>query len=243
MNLTLLFFTITDNIGFRGNTVQLFDFGLCRELPESKPVEDKTFHMSGVGTKRYMAPEVFLGKHYNLKADVYSWTIVFHSMLSLQKPFDMFDAGDYKELVCEQGARPPIFEEWPQGIQDLCRNGWAEDPLDRFTICEVKEELERLEAQIPAKGRYGYTIETADDDQIPFVIERSSSFDQSSVEDIMDTICSPHRICLRIQGVQGQKNGKSFLRMIEGQMIRASAPYERHITSYPNLKHLRSHYL
>lgn len=238
-----LFLWPADNIGFRGSTVQLFDFGLCRELPEAKPVEEKTFHMSGVGTKRYMAPEVFVGNHYNLKADVYSWSIVFHTMLSLQKPFDMFDAIHYKELVCDQGARPPIFEEWPQGIQDLCRNGWAQDPRDRFTIGEVREELERLQALIPLKDQYGYIVEMGADDQIPFVIERSSSFDQSSVEDLMDNICSPHHICLRIQGVQPPKGGKSFLRMIEGQMIRASAPYERHITSYPNLKHLRSHYL
>ncbi|CAJ1960931.1 unnamed protein product [Cylindrotheca closterium] len=232
-----------DNIGFRGNTVQLFDFGLCRELPESKPIEEKTFHMSGVGTKRYMAPEVFLGKHYNLKADVYSWTIVFQSMLSLQKPFDMFDAIHYKDLVCEKGARPPVFQEWPQGIQDLCRNGWAQDPHDRFTISEVREEIERMQAQMPAKGQHGYVAEVTGGNETPFFIERSSSFDQSSIEDMMDNICSPHRICLRIQGVEAPKGGQSFLRMIEGQMIRASAPYERHITSYPNLKHLRSQYL
>ena len=135
------------------------------------------------------------------------------------------------------------FQEWPQGIQDLCRNGWAQDPHDRFTISEVREELERLQALIPAKGQHGYHAEATNDDHIPFVIERSSSFDQSSIDDMMDNICSPHHICLRIQGVQPPKGGQSFLRMIEGQMIRASAPYERHITSYPNLKHLRSQYL
>lgn len=190
-----------------------------------------------------MAPEVFLGKHYNLKADVYSWTIVFQSMLTLQKPFDMFDAAQYKDLVCEQAARPPIYEEWPQGIQDLCRNGWAQDPHDRFTISEIREEIEQLQAQIPTKGQHEYFVETSDDEQLPFTFERSSSFDHSSIEDMMDNVCSPHHICLRIQGVKPPDGGKSFLRMIEGQMIRASAPYERHITSYPNLKHLRSQYL
>jgi serine/threonine protein kinase len=43
-----------DNIGFRGSTIKLFDFGLCRELPQECPREDQVFHMSGVGTKRYM---------------------------------------------------------------------------------------------------------------------------------------------------------------------------------------------
>ena len=45
-----------DNIGFKGNTVKIFDFGLCRELPEVSPDETKLFRMSGVGTRRYMAP-------------------------------------------------------------------------------------------------------------------------------------------------------------------------------------------
>lgn len=231
-----------DNIGFRGNTVQLFDFGLCRELPEESPVEEKTFHMSGVGTKRYMAPEVFLGKHYNLKADVYSWSIVFHSMVSLQKPFDMFDATHYKELVCEQGVRPPIIQEWPQRVQDLCRNAWAQDPHDRFTIGEVREELEKLMKQMPKRGQHEHSVEE-DTKGVSFVIERSSSFDQSSLGDIFDNMCLPQRICLRLKAAPKYGNGKSLLRIIEGQMMRASAPFERHITSYPNLKHLRSHYL
>jgi serine/threonine protein kinase len=54
-----------DNIGIAMNTggesgtvVKLFDFGLCRELPQAAPEENKVFHMSGVGTRRYMAPEV-----------------------------------------------------------------------------------------------------------------------------------------------------------------------------------------
>ncbi len=42
-----------DNIGIQNRTVKIFDFGLCRELPEACPVENKVFHMSGVGTRRY----------------------------------------------------------------------------------------------------------------------------------------------------------------------------------------------
>lgn len=42
-----------DNIGIQNGVVKIFDFGLCRELPEECPVENKVFHMSGVGTRRY----------------------------------------------------------------------------------------------------------------------------------------------------------------------------------------------
>lgn len=46
-----------DNIGIQTvdgrQVVKIFDFGLCRELPEECPVDTKVFHMSGVGTRRY----------------------------------------------------------------------------------------------------------------------------------------------------------------------------------------------
>jgi serine/threonine protein kinase len=86
-------------IGITGNTIKIFDFGLCRELPEARPESNKAFHMSGVGTRRYMAPEVFLGQYYNLKADVYSWTIVLYAMLSLQKPFENYNTALHRLLI------------------------------------------------------------------------------------------------------------------------------------------------
>lgn len=55
------------NLGFRErDVIQLFDFGLCRELPKPKGQserenleDEETFHMSGVGTQRYMAPGTY----------------------------------------------------------------------------------------------------------------------------------------------------------------------------------------
>lgn len=48
-----------DNIGIQDRMVKIFDFGLCRELPEEYPVENKVFHMSGVGTRRYSKYKYF----------------------------------------------------------------------------------------------------------------------------------------------------------------------------------------
>jgi len=48
-----------DNIGFdvRGD-VKIFDFGLAKEIDESKVLEDGTYHLTGdTGSLRYMAPE------------------------------------------------------------------------------------------------------------------------------------------------------------------------------------------
>jgi len=145
-----------DNIGLVKNTVngangakttvtvQLFDFGLCREIPEVAPPEDKVFHMSGVGTRRYMSPEVYLGQHYNVKADVYSWAMVLHSMITLQRPFEMYNSELHKLLVCEEGIRPTIYKEWPQQIQQLLRGGWAAQSSDRPSMKEICSFMEGL---------------------------------------------------------------------------------------------------
>ena len=61
-----------DNLGIRSDTIQLFDFGLCRELPQGGACDDDDdeFYMTRVGTRRWMSPEVFMGEPYGLKADV-----------------------------------------------------------------------------------------------------------------------------------------------------------------------------
>jgi len=141
-----------DNIGIQNRTVKIFDFGLCRELPEASPAENKLFHMSGVGTRRYMAPEIFLTQHYNLKVDVYSFSIVLHCMLSLARPFEKYNAQLHTLLVCKEGVRPPIPHEWPVELRDLLRYGWAHKPSDRPTIKQAREILEQLAQRVEAEG-------------------------------------------------------------------------------------------
>eukprot|EP00934_Nitzschia_sp_Nitz4_P001216 Nitzschia sp. Nitz4//scaffold98_size77359//36815//46705//NITZ4_005549-RA/size77359-processed-gene-0.17-mRNA-1//1//CDS//3329560760//1216//frame0 len=137
-----------DNIGIQRGVVKIFDFGLCRELPEEYPLENKVFHMSGVGTRRYMAPEIFLTQYYNLKVDVYSFAIVLHSMLSLSRPFEKYNAQLHTMLVCREGARPTVPHEWPTALRHLLEAAWAHNPADRPTMKEVRQTLERLDKQI-----------------------------------------------------------------------------------------------
>jgi serine/threonine protein kinase len=77
------------NIGFKehDDTLTIFDFGLCRELPppssqSSSEEEDpnELYFMTAAGTHRYMAVEVLMGQKYNTKADVYSFAMVSKSV-------------------------------------------------------------------------------------------------------------------------------------------------------------------
>ena len=57
--------------------IKLFDFRFVKELKEEDKTKDGNYKLtSNMGTRRYMAPEVVLGKAYNFSADVYSYSIL-----------------------------------------------------------------------------------------------------------------------------------------------------------------------
>lgn len=154
-----------DEEGPRPATVQLFDFGLARELDE--PVDDNSkrlYTMSASGTRRYMAPEIFNppGK-YSYMADVYSFGMVFYEMLALQKPFADFTCQSHEELVCRLGGRPRMGDiPWPHQAEDkdgmdlpttnksqrltetiekLLHQTWMQDFHKRPTIRQVHQHI------------------------------------------------------------------------------------------------------
>lgn len=69
--------------------MKVFDFGVAKELPyRQDKLNDSLYNLiAQKGSLRYMAPEVALGKPYNLKVDVFSFGILLWQMLSLKTPF------------------------------------------------------------------------------------------------------------------------------------------------------------
>lgn len=135
-----------NNIGFIGNRVQLFDFGLSRELPMldvSLP-----FEMSGkVGTLRYMAPEVALHQPYNISADVYSWAMVAFEVFSLQKPFDGWTRDMHATLVCAGGMRPDTancIQMIPMEMRILLEHAWQMIPHQRPSMSQLIAECHTM---------------------------------------------------------------------------------------------------
>ena len=132
--------TKPQNVGFSiaEDRIQLFDFGLCRELPpETEPICHGIFAMSGVGTRRYMAPEIFLTGEYNVKADVYSWALLFWEMLSLVKPYARLSESDHQVQVCHGKMRPTLDEHWPLWIRTLLRQSWQASVDERISMHQV----------------------------------------------------------------------------------------------------------
>ena len=134
------------NIGFSAETnrVQIFDFGLSRELPS---LDTSTpFSMSGkVGTLRYMAPEVATNQSYNISCDIYSWAIVSYELLSLEKPFDGWTRDLHEDLVCNRGLRPETSNTLHPISQDMklvLEQAWSPVPSNRGTMSQIGAQLQ-----------------------------------------------------------------------------------------------------
>jgi serine/threonine protein kinase len=132
------------NVGFtRDGTLKLFDFDVARILPE-QTYENECFKLTkATGTRRYMSPECGLGELYNCKADVYSFALLLHEILSLQHPFIGIDKESHSEKVFRGGLRPLVHthNKWPIGIKLLLKQSWSSDIHSRPCMSQVHERL------------------------------------------------------------------------------------------------------
>lgn len=164
-----------DNIGFAAvhaadksqeHSIQLYDFGTARELPVALGLSNELFHMTlNAGTKPYTATEVVTSGLYNLKADVYSWSMVVYEIFAEQVPFahlanpkakKPFVNRDFIQAVYVDGERPTFegFEKEmgklpPQEMQALLGKCWESDLFQRPTMDDVVAELQTIMAQLP----------------------------------------------------------------------------------------------
>lgn len=126
---------------------KLGDFGVARRL------EGTASAMSKKGTYSYMAPEVFFGKKYDNRADIYSLGMVMYKLLNRKRePFvDLQkDFISYQERTTAVERRrsgenlPPPVDASPE-MAEIILKACAFNPQDRFAnAAEFKEALENL---------------------------------------------------------------------------------------------------
>ncbi len=126
-------------MGFdRHGNLKLFDFGLARFMPKGD-AHDDVHDMTGLGTPRYAAPEVIFYHPYNLKSDVYSFSVVLWEILSLKKPFAQYkEKKDLERAFSRVDSKTlAINRKWPQHIQDIIKSGSSRDLWARPKMSEV----------------------------------------------------------------------------------------------------------
>lgn len=144
------------NVGFSvEGTLKIFDFGLAVEIPHHED-PDTTFKLAGnTGTSRYMAVEVIRKEPYNLKADVFSYSILLWEIMALAKPYDGLLGQQVKESVSIFGERPSVPRSWPVAIRRLLRRGWSESIVNRPTMDEMYKTLTKVhEASSKSGGKF-----------------------------------------------------------------------------------------
>ena len=115
--------------------MKIFDFGLARIMPENGDPNNDTFEMSGAGSPRYMAPECLDDKPYNLKADVYSFSIILWEILSGSTPYGFVKRRLHLiQQVVNENVRPIIDKRWPAGIVGMLESSFEAD----IGLCPVR---------------------------------------------------------------------------------------------------------
>jgi serine/threonine protein kinase len=121
---------------------KIFDFGLATELKDDHKIgPDRYVAHRNVGTRRYMAQEVFYGNVYGLSADVYSFGILAWEILALETPFEDYDITSHEIYAYKKKRRPKLKPYWSQGIKQLVHSCWLHDNSNRPTMKDVYRQL------------------------------------------------------------------------------------------------------
>jgi Protein tyrosine and serine/threonine kinase len=96
-----------------------------------------------LGGIRYMAPEVGLHEPYNLKADVYSWSMLMWYIMALEPPFGLFTPNLFLDRVFKRGYRPIAKDKWPEGVNRLMKMCWSATIVDRPDFSRITDLLRK----------------------------------------------------------------------------------------------------
>ncbi len=103
----------SQNIFLKENVIKIGDFGIAKILENEKDMA-KTM----IGTPFYMSPELFEGKPYNHKSDIWALGCCLHEMATLKHTFDAKEMGSLVFKVLK-GNAPNIPYQHSTQLQEL----------------------------------------------------------------------------------------------------------------------------
>eukprot|EP00347_Sterkiella_histriomuscorum_P008689 403344133 len=91
-----------------------------------------------VGTPYYLAPEIWQGKPYTEKSDMWSLGIILHELCTYQKPFNAEDLDELREKVLNQKYREiPERSNVPKQLQEIIKKLLRKSPSHRPSVKEL----------------------------------------------------------------------------------------------------------
>jgi serine/threonine protein kinase len=128
-----------DNIGYSKGEWKIFDLDVARLCPTEVRSDycSQEFKLTKrVGSPRYMSPECARGEMYNCLSDVYSFGLLVHELITLDKPYDEIPWELHDELIFYQHRRPDISNQWPISIKYFLDSAWHKDWKQRPILME-----------------------------------------------------------------------------------------------------------
>ena len=131
------------------NRVVVIDFGSARV------VHTRDSHMTkGVGSFRWIAPELFLSSIYNEKVDVYSFGIVIWECLHPGcMPLPHYTPIEAAYAASQRKVRPQITLPLSSTFSKLMRACWAENPKNRPSFATIVDILQNQTAGLLKKPK------------------------------------------------------------------------------------------
>jgi len=121
--------------------LKIIDFGLSREVPD----RESTGMTMSIGSKMYMAPEVYNESLYSLKADVYSFAMVCYKLWMGKDPCENLNTQDlFLSRVVHDRFRPEMNGLVPNLWQDLVHRCWHQNPAQRLSFEDIGNCLKSL---------------------------------------------------------------------------------------------------
>ncbi len=122
------------------NNVKLTDFGLSRYMPE----ESRYKLTGGTGTIRYMAPEVYMGKKYNLKADVYSLGFIIYYVTTCKKPFNEYNIETIRTYMENEDLVHSLDSIKDLVWKKIIENCIKKNTNERWDINKLYDNIEKI---------------------------------------------------------------------------------------------------
>ncbi|KAK8849929.1 hypothetical protein M9Y10_018520 [Tritrichomonas musculus] len=113
-------------------TIKISDFGISKLMSL-----DEQSTTGGVGTQKFMAPEIINEEKYDEKVDVYSFGVLIYFVLN---------DGDLSEIKIRNivnGKKTPLPSKFTEFSKQLINSCWNFDPKDRPSFEQIIEDLSR----------------------------------------------------------------------------------------------------
>ena len=136
----ILITTLDDNSQVNG---KLTDFGSARNI--NMLMTNMTF-TKGIGTPKYMAPEILERKKYKKSADVYSFSITMYECITWKEcyPKKLFPKPWDIAIFISKGKRREKGKHMTDEEYSMIKESWQQEEKERLPITKIRKRIEEI---------------------------------------------------------------------------------------------------